>query len=122
MYNRSKENQISRRRFLKGVLGIISGAIGVTIVWGIFNGPPFARELVEWDQVYDDTDFDWSSTGEAGKMDFENIATHELGHTVGMGHPDDSCLEETMYRFASEGETNKRTLEAGDSAGVKRLY
>src|SRR3989344_5639023 len=37
-----------------------AGAIAVTIVWGYFSGPIFARELVEWDQVYDDVDFDWS--------------------------------------------------------------
>ena len=91
-------------------------------MWGVFNGPPFARELVEWDQVYDDMDFDWSSSGEADKMDFENIASHELGHTVGLGHPDDSCTQETMFRFAGLGETNKRTLEAGDIAGVSDLY
>lgn len=99
-----------------------SGAIAVTIVWGIFGGPPFARELVEWDMVFDDVDFDWSSTGEVGKMDFENITTHELGHAAGMGHPEDACSEETMYRFASFGETKKRTLEAGDIAGIAKLY
>ena len=98
------------------------GAIAVTIVWGIFRGPPSQRELVEWDQVYDDTDFDWSSTGETGKMDFENIAQHELGHSLGLGHPEDSCTEETMYRFAETGETKKQTLEAGDIAGVNDLY
>ncbi|MBI1978821.1 MAG: matrixin family metalloprotease [Candidatus Aenigmarchaeota archaeon] len=98
------------------------GAIAVTIVWGIFYGPPGQRELVEWDQVYDQVDFDWSSTGEADKMDFENIATHELGHTVGMGHPDDSCTEETMYRYASYGETKKQDLNSGDIAGIQALY
>ncbi|MEK7077029.1 MAG: hypothetical protein AAB967_02255, partial [Patescibacteria group bacterium] len=55
------------------------GAIAVTIVWGVFGGPPSGRKLVEWDQVYDDVDYDWSASGEALKMDFENIATHELG-------------------------------------------
>lgn len=99
-----------------------AGSIAVTIVWGIFFGPPSQRVLVEWDQVYDQVDFDWSSTGEAAKMDFENIATHELGHSVGMGHPDDSCTEETMYRFANFGETKKRDLNAGDIAGIKELY
>ena len=96
-------------------------AIAVTIVWGFFNGPPFARELVEWDQVYD-VDFDWSSSGEDGKMDFGNIAQHELGHSFGMGHPDDSCTEETMYRFAAFGEIIKRDLNAGDIAGISKLY
>jgi hypothetical protein len=98
------------------------GAIAVTIVWGIFAGPPSGRELVEWDQIYDDVDFTWSASGEAGKMDFENIATHEVGHSGGMGHPSDSCTEETMFRFASLGETKKRTLNTGDTTGVKQLY
>jgi hypothetical protein len=99
-----------------------TGAIAVTIVWGVFSGPPFARELVEWDQIYDQVEFDWSSAGEAGKMDFENIATHELGHSIGLGHPSDDCTEETMFRFASEGDTAKRDLHAGDIAGVDGLY
>ncbi len=98
------------------------GTIAVTIVWGIFSGPTFNRQLVEWDQVYDDVSFGWSYNGEAGKMDFENIATHELGHAIGMGHPSDGCAEETMYRFASYGETKKRTLNAGDIAGIFGLY
>jgi hypothetical protein len=100
-----------------------SGAIAITIVWGIFRGPPGQRELVEWDQVYDHVDFDWSATGEAGKMDFENIATHELGHSVGLDDLYDSkCSEQTMYGYAANGEIKKRTLESGDIAGVQKLY
>jgi hypothetical protein len=99
-----------------------SGAIAVTIVWGIFRGRPSNREIVEWDQVYDDVDFDWSSTGEAGKMDFENIANHEVGHAFGMGHPSNDCTEETMYAYASLGETKKRDLNDGDIAGILDLY
>ncbi len=98
------------------------GAIAVTIVWGIFSGPPSQRKLVEWDQIYDEVDFNWSSNGEASKMDFENIATHEIGHSVGMGHSPDECIEETMYRFASAGETKKRDLNSGDIAGINELY
>lgn len=96
-----------------------TGAIAVTIVWYTIGRQ---KQIVEWDQVYDQVDFNWSSTGEAGKMDFENIATHEIGHSDGMGHPDDSCTEETMYRFASSGETKKRSLNAGDIAGIQALY
>ena len=98
------------------------GAIAVTVVWGIFRGPPFQRELVEWDALFDDVDFDWSTSGEVGKMDYQNIATHEFGHSAGMGHPDDSCTEETMYSFADFGETKKRDLNVGDIAGINELY
>jgi len=100
-----------------------NGAIAITIVWGIFGGPPPFRELVEWDMIFDDVDFDWSASGEASKMDFESIATHELGHSVGLGDLYTSeCSEQTMYGYASNGETNKRTLEDGDIAGVRNLY
>lgn len=100
-----------------------SGAIAVTIVWGIFKGPSASRQLVEWDQVYDDVDFDWSASGEANKMDLENIATHELGHSVEMDDLYNSvCSEETMYGFANYGETKKRDLNSGDITGVNALY
>ena len=106
------------------------GAIAVTIVWGIFSGPPQTRKLVEFDAVFDDVDFFWSDAGSTSEtslgntsiMDYQNIATHEFGHGAGMGHPSDSCTEETMYRFAQSGETKKRTLNAGDIDGVKKLY
>ena len=99
-----------------------SNTIAVTYIWGIFGGPPFMRELVEWDQIYN-TDLRWSETGESDKMDFENIATHELGHSVGMGDLySDECGEQTMYGYAREGDVNKQTLESGDIAGISSLY
>lgn len=99
------------------------GAIAVTIVWGIFSGPTFQRQLVEWDQVYDQVDFDWSTGATStSKMDFDNIASHEDCHATGMGHPSDSCTEETMYRFAGFGETKKRGLNTGDIVGINKLY
>lgn len=100
-----------------------SNAIAITIVWGIFGGPTFNRKLVEWDQIYDDATYDWSMSGEAGKMDFENIATHELGHAVGLADLyNSSCNQETMYGYAALGETLKHTLNAGDILGVNKLY
>ena len=99
------------------------GAIAIAIVWGIFGGPPPFRELVEWDMIFDDVDFDWSSSGEAGKMDFENIATHELGHAVGLGDLYNSeCNTQTMYGISWNGDIEKRTLEDGDIAGIQSLY
>lgn len=97
------------------------GAIAVTIVWGIYSGPPFQRQIVEWDTMFDDVDFSWGD-GLPIVMDFQNIATHEDGHAAGMGHPSDSCTEETMYRFAAEGEIKKRDLNTGDITGIKALY
>jgi hypothetical protein len=99
-----------------------AGVIAVTYTWGIFGGPPKSRQLVEWDMIFDSDSFAWSTTGAANAMDFRNIDTHELGHAMGLGHPSGSCTEETMYAFASNGETKKRDLNAGDVAGINGLY
>ena len=96
--------------------------IAVTYTWGIFGGPPKSRQLVEWDMIFDSDSFSWSTTGAADAMDFRNIDTHELGHAMGLGHSSSSCTEETMYAFASNGETKKRDLNAGDIAGINGLY
>lgn len=98
-----------------------SGVIAVTSVWGTTVGPPSQREIVEWDQLYD-LDFAWSTTGDPNSMDFDNIATHEIGHATGMGHPDSSCEDETMYAYASNGEIKKRDLFTGDITGINKLY
>lgn len=100
------------------------GAIAVTVVWGIFGGPIAGRQLVEWDQVYDDVTFDWAAdaAGVAGKMDFDNVATHELGHSLGLADLYNTCVEETMYGYSTTAETKKRDLNTGDIAGANALY
>ena len=99
-----------------------AGVIAVTYTWGSFGGPPKSRELVEWDMIFDSDSFSWATDGSPTAMDFDDIATHELGHAMGLGHPASTCTEETMYAYASLGETKKRDLNAGDIAGINGLY
>ncbi len=102
--------------------------LGVTITWAVVNGPPFARGIVEMDQVYNDNvnDFNWSieDNGVDGKFDFGSTATHEWGHGVGMGHAPavEECILETMYPFGGPNDTEGRTLYDGDIAGIQKLY
>ena len=100
-----------------------ANSIAVTIVWGVFGGSPSSRKIVEWDQVYDDVSFDWSVAQESNKMDFENIATHELGHSIGLADMyDTTCAQVTMYGYATEGEILKRDLASADVTGADKLY
>ncbi len=100
------------------------GTIAVTIVWGYFSGPTFQRELLEYDMVFDDADFRWGDAQvDPAVMDFQNIATHELGHAAGLADIyTTSCTQETMYGYATEGEISKRDLNTGDITGIKKLY
>jgi len=83
---------------------------------------PSTGRLVEFDIVFED-DYTWSSTGEAGKMDVQNLAIHEFGHTLNLkdlyGSGD---TEKTMYGYASPGETKKRTLHQDDIDGIRHIY
>lgn len=97
--------------------------IAVTVTWGYFNGPPWSRRIIEFDILFN-TDFAWGDAdNDNSLMDLQNIATHEIGHGIGL---DDlykgSCAEETMYGIGKEGETKKRDLAVGDIAGLQILY
>jgi len=93
--------------------------IAVTTIWYTRKG----RQIVEFDILFD-TDFTWGdATGNPDVMDLQNIATHELGHGVGLGDIyTSSCSEVTMYGYSTEGETEKRTLEQPDILGLQKMY
>jgi len=96
----------------------------VCVVWGFFLGPPSTRKIVEFDIIFDDFDYAWGdATANDELMDLQNIATHELGHGLGLADLYDLDLQEqTMYGRATEGETIKRDLASGDIAGIQFLY
>ena len=100
-----------------------AGVIAVTVVWGYFSGPPGLREIVEFDILFD-IDYDWGdASNNPSVMDLQNIATHELGHGVGLDDLYDlACAEETMYGYSDYGETDKRDLNGGDITGIQELY
>ncbi len=98
-----------------------AGVIAVTTVW--YN--PATKAIVEFDVEFD-TDWAWgdATNPETPKaMDLQNIATHELGHGVGLGDIySSSCSEVTMYGYSDYGEIIKRTLEQPDITGLQKLY
>lgn len=100
------------------------GVIAITVIWGNFSGPPSKREITEFDVLFD-TDYTWGDADYNGMyaMDLQNIATHEIGHGIGLGDLYDTvCTEETMYGYSDYGETKKRTLNAGDITGLQQMY
>jgi hypothetical protein len=87
--------------------------------------------------IFFNTRFNWSvaNAGEAGRVDLESIAVHEIGHLLGLGH---SALGETetipggrrviasgsvMFPIAfSSGSIAERVLQPDDVAGISELY
>ncbi|MEM2183395.1 MAG: hypothetical protein QXQ62_04595 [Candidatus Bathyarchaeia archaeon] len=92
------------------------GVIAVTYIWYVGD------TIIETDTRLN-TYYGWSLTGEKGKMDVQNIMTHEFGHWCGLDDLyDDKDYWLTMYGYADYGETYKRTLGLGDILGLRAVY
>ncbi|MGA1840132.1 MAG: matrixin family metalloprotease [bacterium] len=97
--------------------------IAITQVWGYFSGPPSTRRIIEFDILFNIIYIWGDATKDSTRMDLQDIATHELGHAVGLADLYEmSCSEETMYGYSVEGETKKRDLNDGDITGLQKLY
>lgn len=96
-----------------------SGVIAVTRIWYT----RYSKSIVEYDVMFD-SDFTWGdATQDRSKMDWQNIATHETGHGLGLGDVYQSaCSDATMYGYSTEGEITKRDLAQPDIIGLQKLY
>ena len=93
--------------------------IAVTSYWR----NPRTKAIVEFDIMFD-TDWVWGNADiNPGVMDLQNIATHELGHGVGLADVySTTCSAVTMYGYSWYGDIDGRTLEQPDITGLQKLY
>lgn len=79
--------------------------------------------LLDSDIILNGRTYTWSCSGEAGKPDIQNVATHEAGHSLSLADLyGASDIEKTMYGNIANGEVKKRSLEQDDADGVAYLY
>ncbi len=96
-----------------------SSAIAITVIWYSKR----TKEIIEFDTLFNDY-YEWgNATINSSLMDLQNIATHEIGHGLGLNDLYSiNCYNETMYGYSDYGEVKKRSLENGDIAGLQRMY
>lgn len=100
--------------------------IAVTTVWYTRG----SKEIVEADiQLNAYLTWGIDANGEvpgyalANAYDVRNIVTHEAGHVCGLADLYAVRASElTMYGYGGLGEVKKDSLEAGDVAGLRKLY
>lgn len=76
--------------------------------------------ILDSDIIFNGDDFTFSTDGATGTQDLQSIATHEIGHLIGLDH----CAigAATMYPFTAAGTTVHRTLTQDDELGATDLY
>lgn len=92
-----------------------SNTLAVTTVWYSRN------ERVEADIIYN-TAFTWDSYRgpRQAAVDIQRVGLHELGHVLGLDHPDDAG--QTVAAVMNSHVSNTDSLTADDIAGAQSLY
>jgi matrix metalloproteinase-20 (enamelysin) len=91
-------------------------AIATTYSWYNSSG------LIDADIVFWDGGFQFftGTTGCSNGFYIEDIAAHEFGHALGLGHS--TSTSATMYPSVSSCSSGNRSLDADDLAGVLAIY
>jgi hypothetical protein len=89
-------------------------------------------DIVDADIYFNADYFEWGNVESEEDMDFvdvQNIATHEIGHMIGIDHSsvnyfetDNELAEATMFYASGSGETSRREPKADDIRAVRALY
>jgi matrixin len=91
-------------------------AIATTYSW--FSGSNLLdTDIVFWDAAFT---FFSGSSGCASGFYIEDIAAHEFGHALGLGHS--SVMGATMFPSVSSCNTGNRSLSSDDIDAVRALY
>jgi Matrixin len=91
-------------------------AIATTYSW--FNSSGLLdTDIVFWDGAFQ---FFAGTAGCSGGFYIEDIAAHEFGHALGLGHS--TLASATMYPSVSSCNSSNRSLDADDLAGVLAIY
>jgi hypothetical protein len=89
--------------------------VAETTLW-----PNALNQTIEVDIIFN-ANLPWGNSGNVYIV--QNIATHELGHVIGLNDlHDPSYANETMYYATDRGETCKEVPSAGDVYGAQSLY
>ena len=96
-------------------------AIATTFWWYYTD----TQEVYECEMAFNDVNFTFNALGPphptSQEMDIWNVATHEFGHFLNLGH-ENTIPDATMYSGTSKGETKKRDLHSDDITGIRFIY
>lgn len=116
-------NASDNRNVLRWVnSNIASGVFAVTIT----TFDTTAGQITDADMELNDRDFTWDTHGpngtggQFGRAMIENVVTHEVGHVVGLDHPNNA--QSTMFYSSGPGLVSQSSLEADDLAPLIEDY
>lgn len=92
-----------------------SGIVAITPVWFAGDG-----RITDADVLFNGSGYGFTTSGEPGSFDVEDVATHELGHFLGLDHS--GWAGATMYPYVATTVILHRSLSRDDVHGMRDAY
>ena len=97
----------------------VAGALAVTRLATITAGPA-TGEIVDGAMVFNGSQYQWTTSGASGAVDIAEVATHEIGHLIGISHSPIGGT--TMFPRSGIGTTRGRSLTVDDRIAASVIY
>jgi uncharacterized protein (TIGR03437 family) len=92
----------------------IAGALAVTFLEGIDN------EITDAAIVFNGNQFTWATDGNPNDIDIEEVAAHEIGHSIGLDHSPNAAA--TMFPRTGRGRIQNRSLSQDETIAASVIY
>lgn len=76
--------------------------------------------IIDADVLFNGKNFGFTTSGEVGKFDIQDVAAHELGHLLGLDHS--GVCGATMFPYVDPSVILHRSLALDDQRGMRHLY
>lgn len=98
-----------------GYFGPSSGTVAVTPLTFYTTGA-----IIDADVLFNGGTYQFTTKGQAGRFDIQDVATHELGHLLGLDHS--GVAGATMFPYVDPTVILHRSLSADDMGGLRAMY
>ena len=92
-----------------------TGIVALTPVWFLSNGV-----ITDADVLFNGSDFEFTTSGAVNAFDVQDVATHELGHLLGLDHS--GWAGATMYPYVDPAVVLHRSISGDDERGLRDAY
>jgi uncharacterized protein (TIGR03437 family) len=97
----------------------LAGAFAVSRLTTYTNGPR-AGEITDASLIFNGNQFRWATDGRGDAADLQEVATHEIGHGIGISHSPIGGA--TMFPRTGPGRVQGRTLASDDQIAASIAY
>jgi uncharacterized protein (TIGR03437 family) len=97
----------------------LAGAFAVSRLTTYTNGPR-AGEIIDASLVFNGNQYNWATDGRGNAADLQEVATHEIGHGIGISHS--PIGGSTMFPRTGPGRTQGRSLQTDDQIAASVAY